>query len=186
MQALVVKSSRPLESLTAWRVPTPWGEFAAVLAEDGGLAAISFPRKKIAEAAEVAIASARLGHPRASISSNGTLPVNSPVLRQIEEYIGGKRKSFDLCLAFGEQRDFDLDVWRATAKIPQGKTCSYGELGSLIGRPRAARAIGGALGRNPVPLIVPCHRVVRADGKIGGFSGGSGWKEKLLGFEGIS
>ncbi len=185
MQGLDIESSPASEALTAWLAPSPWGEFAVILAEDTGLAAVAFPRKKTNAAIENAIVSSRLGHPNARISDKGILPGDSPVRRQIEEYIAGDGKTFDLKLALGIQRAFNLDVWRATAKISFGKTRSYGELAALTGRPLGARAVGGAMGRNPVPLVVPCHRVVRADGRIGGFSGGAGWKEKLLDFEGV-
>lgn len=71
-------------------------------------------------------------------------------------------------------------------KINPGGTQSYGEIAKSIGKPKAVRAVGGACGANPIPLLVPCHRVLAANGKIGGFSGGLGWKEKLLAREGVS
>ena len=80
---------------------------------------------------------------------------------------------------------FQLTVWNGLLKIPFGRTARYGELARRIGRPNAARAVGGALGANPIPLIVPCHRVLAAGGRLGGFSaeGGAGTKKKLLDFE---
>lgn len=80
---------------------------------------------------------------------------------------------------------FQLAVWTALLKIKSGNTQSYGEIAKSIGNPTAVRAVGGACGANPVPLLVPCHRVLAANGKIGGFSGGLGWKEKLLAREGV-
>ena len=76
--------------------------------------------------------------------------------------------------------DFQQQVWRAIARIPAGKTQTYGELALAIGRPRSYRAVANACGKNPVPLFIPCHRVVAANGKIGGFSAGLAWKRLLL------
>jgi len=81
--------------------------------------------------------------------------------------------------------DFQKSVWNALRKISLGKTKSYGEIARAIGRPKAVRAVGGACGANPVPVLVPCHRVLAANGKIGGFSGGLGWKRTLLAREGV-
>jgi O-6-methylguanine DNA methyltransferase len=80
---------------------------------------------------------------------------------------------------------FQQNVWRALRKISPGKTKSYGEIARAIGKPKAVRAVGGACGANPIPVLVPCHRVLAANGKIGGFSGGLDWKRRLLGREGL-
>lgn len=80
---------------------------------------------------------------------------------------------------------FQKGVWRALQKISPGKTKSYGEIATAIGRPKAVRAVGGACGANPVPVLVPCHRVLAANKKLGGFSGGLEWKRSLLAREGI-
>lgn len=80
---------------------------------------------------------------------------------------------------------FQKSVWNALRKIPSGKTKSYGEIAQAIGRPKAVRAVGGACGANPVPVLVPCHRVLAANKKLGGFSGGLDWKRSLLKREGI-
>jgi len=76
--------------------------------------------------------------------------------------------------------DFQQAVWTALKRIPAGQTLSYGEVAKAIGRPKAVRAVGGACGANPIPVLIPCHRVLAAGGKIGGFSGGLDWKRKLL------
>jgi len=76
--------------------------------------------------------------------------------------------------------EFQQNVWNALRQIPSGQTRSYAEVARAIGRPRAMRAVGQACGANPIPVLVPCHRVVAARGKLGGFSGGLGWKQKLL------
>ncbi len=81
---------------------------------------------------------------------------------------------------------FQLSVWKSLLKIKPGRTQSYGEIAKSIKKPKAVRAVGGACGANPIPLLVPCHRVLAANRKIGGFSGGLGWKEKLLTREGVS
>jgi O-6-methylguanine DNA methyltransferase len=80
---------------------------------------------------------------------------------------------------------FQQNVWRALRKISRGKTRSYGEIARQIGKPRAVRAVGGACGANPIPIFIPCHRVLAANGKSGGFSAGLNWKRKLLAHEGI-
>ena len=81
--------------------------------------------------------------------------------------------------------EFQKSVWREMRKIPAGKTKSYGEIAQAIGKPKAVRAVGGACGANPIPVFVPCHRVLAANKKIGGFSSGLDWKRKLLAVEGI-
>jgi O-6-methylguanine DNA methyltransferase len=81
--------------------------------------------------------------------------------------------------------EFQKSVWNALRKISSGKTKSYGEIAQAIGRPKAVRAVGGACGANPIPVLVPCHRVLAANKKLGGFSGGLNWKRKLLTREGV-
>jgi O-6-methylguanine DNA methyltransferase len=82
--------------------------------------------------------------------------------------------------------EFQQAVWRELRKISLGKTKSYGEIAQVMGKPKAVRAVGGACGANPIPVLVPCHRVLAAHGKIGGFGGGLDWKRKLLVREGVS
>jgi O-6-methylguanine DNA methyltransferase len=81
--------------------------------------------------------------------------------------------------------EFQKNVWNALRKITPGTTKSYGEIAQAIGRPKAVRAVGGACGANPVPVLVPCHRVLAANRKLGGFSGGLDWKRALLAREGV-
>jgi O-6-methylguanine DNA methyltransferase len=88
-------------------------------------------------------------------------------------------------LDWSGKTDFQKSVWRAMLKLGPGRTKSYGEIAESVGRPKAVRAVGGACGANPIPVLVPCHRVLAAGGKIGGFGGGLNWKRKLLGKEGI-
>lgn len=105
------------------------------------------------------------------------------VRRQIEEYFAGRRRDFDLAVD-GEGTDFQQLVWSELAKIPYGETRSYAEVAVAIGRPAAVRAVGAANGRNPIPIVVPCHRVIGADGSLTGFGGGLEAKRWLLELEG--
>jgi methylated-DNA-[protein]-cysteine S-methyltransferase len=111
---------------------------------------------------------------------------DSPLLRkaekQLAEYFSGKRKSFDLPLSLNGTA-FQKSVWEALRKIPFGKTWSYQELARRVGSPRAVRAVGSANGKNPVCILIPCHRVVRLSGEIGGYAGGVRNKEILLELE---
>jgi methylated-DNA-[protein]-cysteine S-methyltransferase len=102
--------------------------------------------------------------------------------RQLEEYFAGQRTAFDLRLAL-EGTDFQKRVWRALLAIPYGATASYGEIARAIGAPGAARAVGGANHNNPIPIIVPCHRVIGADGSLTGYGGGERRKRHLLELE---
>jgi methylated-DNA-[protein]-cysteine S-methyltransferase len=103
-------------------------------------------------------------------------------LDQVDEYFAGRRRAFDLPLA-PAGGDFDRRVWRETSAIPYGETASYGEIARAIGRPGGAREIGGAMARNPIPIIVPCHRVVGSDGALVGYAGGLERKRALLDLE---
>ncbi len=102
---------------------------------------------------------------------------------QLREYFAGRRTAFDLPLA-PRGTEFQRAVWREIAAIPFGETLSYAEVARRVGRPGAARAVGAATGRNPIPLVVPCHRVVGADGSLTGFGGGLETKRWLLAHEG--
>jgi methylated-DNA-[protein]-cysteine S-methyltransferase len=101
---------------------------------------------------------------------------------QLDLYFSGRSKSFDVALDLRGTR-FQVAVWRALLMIPFGDTWSYGRIAALVGRPRAARAVGGANHRNPVAIIVPCHRVIGGDGSLTGYGGGLWRKEWLLDHE---
>ena len=103
--------------------------------------------------------------------------------RQLAEYFGGDRRDFDLPLAPGGTA-FQLRVWKELRRISYGETISYGELARRIGKPTASRAVGAANGRNPLAIVVPCHRVIGADGTLTGYGGGISRKEWLLRHEG--
>ena len=104
-------------------------------------------------------------------------------VRQLREYFAGSRRDFDLPLAL-EGTDFQRKVWRKLQEIPYGETISYGELAKRVGNPKASRAVGSANGKNRIPIVIPCHRVIAGDGGLGGFGGGLTTKEKLLAIEG--
>ena len=108
------------------------------------------------------------------------------VRRQLDEYFEGHRQEFDLPLDWSLARGFFRKVLEATARIGYGRVQSYAEIASSAGSPRAVRATGNALGSNRMPIVVPCHRVVRTGGSIGGYTGGLERKEFLLRLEGIS
>jgi methylated-DNA-[protein]-cysteine S-methyltransferase len=103
-------------------------------------------------------------------------------IRQLQAYFAGELETFDLPLA-PEGTPFQLGVWHRLCDIPYGKTISYGELASQIGNPKASRAVGLANGSNPIPIVIPCHRVIGSNGKLTGYGGGLPVKEKLLALE---
>ena len=102
--------------------------------------------------------------------------------KQLDEYFAGNRKIFDLPLA-PKGTEFQQKVWNALTEIPYGKTRTYGEIAAAIGNPKAARAVGMANNKNPIGIIIPCHRVVGANGKLVGYAGGMEKKEWLLHLE---
>ena len=104
------------------------------------------------------------------------------VARQLQAYFTGELRAFDLPLKM-EGTPFQRSVWRALQDIPYGETISYGELARRVGTPKGARAVGLANGSNPIPIVVPCHRVIGADGRLTGFGGGLKTKEMLLSLE---
>jgi len=109
-------------------------------------------------------------------------PVLVETERQLREYFAGKRKTFSVALDMRGTR-FQKDVWAALRAIPFGETRSYGQMAKQLGNPRASRAVGAANGRNPVSIIVPCHRVIGSTGKLTGFAGGLETKAYLLSLE---
>jgi methylated-DNA-[protein]-cysteine S-methyltransferase len=122
-------------------------------------------------------------------SSHWTHNDHHPLLRRVQteldEYFAGQRRAFDLPLDMACGTAFQQSVWRALLAIPYGSTTSYGALSSTIGRPSAVRALGAAVGRNPFSIVVPCHRVIGADGSLTGYAGGLDRKTALLQLEGV-
>jgi len=151
----------------SWDIPTAWGVFRAVLTEAGAVAALALP-----------------GQSPSAWTSRGELAGDSPLAAQLAEYIAGRRREFGISLDFGSAAAFSRQVWSETESIPWGRTRSYGDLARRLGSPGAARAVGQALGRNPIPILVPCHRVLQSGGGLGGYSGGLEWKQRLLRHEG--
>ena len=111
-------------------------------------------------------------------------PILKKTITQLAEYFAGKRDQFELPLDLRGGTEFQQAVWQALLAIPQGETASYGQVSQRIGKPAAVRAVGAAVGRNPVSIIVPCHRVVGADGSLTGYAGGLDRKTALLKLEG--
>jgi len=157
------------------RFASPLGELG-LYATDKALVALTWPRDT-AEPGRVRLFSE---------PENVDNPVGHPLLataaRELAEYFSGGRRSFDLPLS-PRGTEFQLAVWAALRAIPYGATTSYGELASRLGRPTAARAVGAAVGKNPISIIVPCHRVLGAKGELTGFAGGIEAKRYLLELE---
>lgn len=107
----------------------------------------------------------------------------SVVARELDEYFDGRRTGFDLPLDFGLSTGFRQTVQRQLAHIAYGHTQSYGQIAEAVGNPRAVRAVGSACATNPLPVVIPCHRVIRTDGSLGGYAGGLAAKTALLAME---
>jgi len=146
---------------------TPIGELL-LAGEEGALSMIGFPKGSMRR------------EPEADWIFNETQLAD--VSCQLHEYFSGERKEFDLPLKLSGT-EFQVSVLEALQNIPYGETTSYGEIAKRIGRPKAVRAVGAANGRNPIPIIVPCHRVIGSTGDLTGFGGGLDTKEALLRLE---
>ena len=121
--------------------------------------------------------------PRAAVSG-AVRQILDSLERQIEEYAAGRRSAFEVALDLRTRSDWDRQVFTGVRGIGHGEVTSYGRLARLIGRPGAARAVGGAVGRNPIGLLIPCHRIIAGDGTIGGYGGSwYGSREELLGLK---
>ncbi len=153
-------------------VSTPDGEFTARYSEKG-LAELNFPGGRTSSRA----ANADAVSPQVRVWHRATESALKAILA------GAEAQKFPP-LAFSGT-EFQKSVWKQLLKISSGQTKSYGEIAKAIGKPRAVRAVGGACGANPIPVLVPCHRVLAANKKIGGFSGRLDWKRSLLAREGV-
>ena len=158
-----------MDSTRAWRQPSPYGELTVVVTPDG-VAEISLPGD---DQPDVTV-----GKPQRAVA------------KQLDDWFAGRRHAFDLTLDLGGIDGFRRHVLQTLAKeVRWGEVVSYGELAAMSGRPRAARAVGSAMRNNPVPFVIPCHRVVAAGNKIGGYGGGRNaiaLKRALLEREGVS
>jgi methylated-DNA-[protein]-cysteine S-methyltransferase len=166
---------------TLWfdRIDSPVGPLFAAVDGAGALVRLTFLDAPGDEAAELDLLATAGGDP----------PRRSPercraVAEQLAEYFAGRRREFDLPLA-PRGTDFQRAVWSELVRVPYGSTISYGELAGRVGRARASRAVGGANNRNPLPIVVPCHRVIGADGSLTGYGGGLDRKRALLALEGV-
>jgi len=146
---------------------TPIGELL-LAGEEGALSMIGFPKGSMRR------------EPEANWIFNETQM--SDASQQLREYFSGERRDFDLPLILSGT-EFQVSVLEALQDIPYGETTSYGEIAKRIGRPKAVRAVGAANGRNPIPIVVPCHRVIGSTGDLTGFGGGLDTKEALLRLE---
>jgi methylated-DNA-[protein]-cysteine S-methyltransferase len=147
------------------RIPSPVGELTLV-GSDAGLRTVLFVGEAIPEGAV-----------------EGEHPVLDEAARQLGEWFAGERMTFDLPLDLTAATEFQRRAWLALAEIPYATTRSYGEQAGVLGIPRAARAVGAANGRNPLSIVLPCHRLIGANGALTGFSGGLEVKRALLDHE---
>lgn len=147
-------------------IDSPLGAIT-VVADDDGLTALLLP-----------------GDERDAPSAPEGGAIADAAALQLGEWFAGERTAFDVVLS-PQGTVFQRSVWSALVEVPFGETTSYGAIARAIGRPGASRAVGAANGRNPIPLIIPCHRIVAADGSLGGYSGagGTALKRRLLDFE---
>jgi O-6-methylguanine DNA methyltransferase len=154
-------------------IATTSGVFLATYSATG-LAQLDFPESKRAS--------------RRAVAPNVPLALarwHRLTTRAVQAVVAGRETTELPPLDLMRGSEFQQQVWRALQKIPLGQTRSYGEIAKMIGKPKAVRAVGGACGANPIPLLVPCHRVLAANRKIGGFSGGLDRKKSLLEREGV-
>jgi len=169
-------SDEALIDLAYERHESPFGDLLVVAGEEG-IVRIALG----AEPEEVVLRDlARRASPR--IARTGRTPI-AVARSQLDAYFEGDLREFDLPLDWRLTRGFRREVLRETAAIPYGATASYAEMADRAGSPRAVRAAGTALATNPLPIVVPCHRVLRSDGKVGSYLGGTSMKESLLRLE---
>lgn len=180
MNKVIPAVSRTFESRWGW---------AGVAATDQGLCLVILPRRSREEAQRALVRELRQGgfaeeFPKADARRSGAERSAKEAVEQVRRYLNGTARTIDLRLDLRKGTPFQQKVWRLATEIPYGCVRSYGWLAARLGGRRYARAVGMALGANPVPLIVPCHRIVSHDGSLGGFSGGLPIKRKLLALEG--
>ena len=163
-----------VKKLTYTIFPTARG-WMGIMASQSGILAVTLPQTTRQQAF------ALLGEPVKQAAFS--LEVFSDLMQRFQDYFSGKKTLFPDDLDFSNATAFQRQVWQAARLIPHGETRNYGWLAKQIGKPRAARAVGQALGKNPFLIIVPCHRVIAGDGTLGGFGCGLPAKQQLLGLE---
>jgi methylated-DNA-[protein]-cysteine S-methyltransferase len=159
---------------------SPIGPLKIVVDEEGRLTEVSFATvSSRASARDLADG----GYDDRAADPSSSLATLGMTQSQLDEYFAGKRQSFDLPLNL-QGTEFQLAVWNELLRVPYGETITYAELANRIGRPSAIRAVGAANGANPIPVIVPCHRVIGSNGTLTGYGGGIERKQWLLAHEG--
>ncbi len=166
---ILAETTRAPETTTRLRVKSPIGDLV-VSGNDHAITGILLPTSGRGV--------------RAPTDRGGSPGPVRAAARQLDEYFSQRRRTFDLPLALCGT-EFQEQVWGTLAEIPYGETVSYAELARWVGRPGASRAVGQANGANPVPIVLPCHRVIAADGTIGGYGGGVATKRRLLALESV-
>ena len=153
-------------------IDSPAGPLAFAVDEGGALMRLHFVESDYGPVMEVDLEDEGYAVETDEIRTAG-------VRKELAEYVSGRRKTFDVPLAFAGS-EWQNAVWMELTRIPFGETRSYGEIADSLGRPGAARAVGRANASNVLPVVVPCHRVIAADGTLGGFNGGLHLKQRLL------
>ena len=168
---------RPPEILHAALLPTPHGEFLAHFSVEG-LAQLDFPTKRAPD-------EAKLVDQLPARFRDWAEQTQSALIAALTDAVRRNLKTSLPPLDLSRGTKFRIRVWDELRRIPRGDTRSYGEIADELGKRKAARAVGGACGANPIPVLIPCHRVLAANGSLGGFSGGLEWKRRLLAIEGV-
>lgn len=166
-------------SMVQTRCPTPLGDLTLV-ASPSGLAGAWFDNQRHLPAA----LSTQLVGESTIWPEQASHTILQEAVKQLTAYFAGQKNNFDLPLDLSAGSEFQQAVWQALLAIERGSTTSYGALSASIGRPSAVRAVGGAIGRNPLSIIVPCHRVIGSSGSLTGYAGGLERKLALLQLEG--
>jgi O-6-methylguanine DNA methyltransferase len=167
------------------RIPTTDGTFIAHFTEQG-LASLNFPQAGKAEAGGGKPGRGAAGKTAADTATAQQKRWAEQTRAALEAVLAGRKPKALPPLDWTSGTDFQRRIWETLLGIAPGQTRTYGEIAAAAGRPRAVRAAGGACGANPIPVLVPCHRVLAANRRLGGFSGGLDWKRRLLDREGVA
>ena len=170
--------TEPKPTLYSTRIDSPCGPLLCVVDATGAVVRIEFAKGRTADQVRRDLANDKQG----KIEPIDDAERTAALRQQLEEFFAGERHQFDLPLA-PRGTEFQRAAWRQLREIPYGETRSYGEMAAAMGRPKASRAVGRANATNPIPILVPCHRVIGADGSLTGFGGGLDAKVALLELE---